>query len=460
MLKERLEGLVRQGWKDVFDRSESLLRACEHLMATASITGRHTISNTICALGRKRQDWSADYKLFSRSRWEENKLFQPVLEHCLQRYRKGPIGIALDDTKIAKTGKRIPNAGWHRDPLSPPFHVNFLYGLRFLQASVIYPHHKEQDVGARAIPVRFSEAPPIKKPGKKATEAEWCEYRKMKKKNNLSLAGVVMIEGLRCQLDQSQAKDRKLIVAMDGSFCNKTLFSHRFDRVTLLARARKDARLCRPAPDGSRRKYDLNTFTPEAIRQDESAPYKSTDVFYGGRFRQLRYKQLYDVLWRRGAGLKHLRLIVIAPQPYKPTKNSRFRYRDPAYLLSTDASSSVGDLIQLYLDRWQIEVNLRDEKSIMGVGHAQLTSPLAVPRHPAFTVASYSMILLAGLIEFGPTRTSHYPALPKWRKKSCRPSILDLLNLLREEINETHLSSTKLEQIDTNPPPNNHEMLN
>ena len=269
-----------------------------------------------------------------------------------------------------------------------------------------------------------------------------------------------MIEGLRCQLDESEAKDRKLIIAMDGSFCNKTFFSHQFDRVTLLARARKDARLCRPAQTGSRRKYDLNTFTPEAIRQDESVPYKSTDVFYGGRFREVRYKQLYDVLWRRGAGLKHLRLIVIAPQPYKPTKYSRLRYRDPAYLLTTDASTSVGDLIQLYLDRWQIEVNLRDEKTIMGVGHAQLTSSLAVPRHPAFTVASYSMILLAGLIEFGPTRTTHYPVLPKWRKNSCRPSILDLLNLLRQEINETSVSSTKLQPIHSNRPPTTHEMLN
>ena len=69
-----------------------------------------------------------------------------------------------------------------------------------------------------------------------------------------------------------------------------------------------------------------------------------------------------------------------------------------------------------------------------------MRSPLSVPRHPAFAVACYSNLLLAALRAFGPGRTEQFLPLPKWRKNSKRPSLVDLLTLLRKEINETPVS--------------------
>jgi hypothetical protein len=112
---------------------------------------------------------------------------------------------------------------------------------------------------------------------------------------------------------------------VDGSYCNKTMFRADLDRVELLARGRKDARLCFPAPPGSRRKYAEETFTPEEVRKDDSIPWNKVKVYYGGRW--------------RGALTRPLRLIVIAPQPYKPSPLSKTLYRDPVYLLSTDLKS-------------------------------------------------------------------------------------------------------------------------
>lgn len=92
-------------------------------------------------------------------------------------------------------------------------------------------------------------------------------------------------------------------------------------------------------------------------------------------------------------------------------------------------------LIQAYFDRWEIEVNHRDEKSLFGVGQAQVWAKKAAPRVPQFQVAVYSMLLLASLQAYGPTRTNHYLPLPKWRKqKDRRPSILDIIVVLREEL--------------------------
>ena len=194
--------------------------------------------------------------------------------------------------------------------------------------------------------------------------------------------------------------------------------------------------MCYPALPQSRRTYSPDRFTPEQVRQDDSIAWGEASIFYAGQLRSIRYKEVRGVLWRRGSGKRPLRLIVIAPQPYK-APNCR-AYRDPAYLLTDDLETPAQALIQIYFDRWQIEVNHREEKSFIGVGDAQLWNQLAASRHPTFQVACYSLILLAAMLEFGSTRNNSYTPLPKWRKPSARPSILDLLTTMRLELcNET-----------------------
>jgi hypothetical protein len=443
MLIEAYSSLLERGWQPAFAQARSHHRALEHALAGPCTLGRRTLSRTVCVLGRSDQDWSADYKLFSRSGWESEALFDPVWDDYLRRFPPGPIPVAFDDTRLPKTGQKVPGAFWQRDPLSPPFHVNLLYGLRFVQAALLFPHHQEGDFSARGFPVRFQEAPTVKKPGQRASPQERQAYRALQKQHNLSTQTLAVIRGLRARLDERGARDRQLLAALDGSFCNRTLFKAELDRTQLLARCRKDARLCFPALPGSGRQYAPETFTPEGIRQDGSRPWKKTRIWFGGKRRAAKYKEVRGVLWRRGAGRRPLRLIVLAPVPYKLSKHSRTYYRRPAYLLTTDPSSSVKRLVQTYFDRWQIEVNHRDEKDLLGVGQAQLRSTQSVPRHPAFVVASYSLLLLAGLRAFGPGRSRDYPALPKWRRHARRASLLDLLTLLRQEmmaLNETSVS--------------------
>ncbi len=48
-------------------------------------------------------------------------------------------------------------------------------------------------------------------------------------------------------------------------------------------------------------------------------------------------------------------------------------------------------------------------------------------------MASYSLLLLAGLYAYGPHRTDDYELLPKWRANAKRPSCLDLVTQLRKE---------------------------
>lgn len=435
MLSEQILSLLQDGCAEAFVQERSRVRAMELSLGSLCALGRRTLSRSICAIGRQHQDWSADYKVFSRSQWEPDRLFIPVLKEYRERYPDQPICMAFDDTKVRKSGRKIKSAFWQRDPLSPPFHVNFVYGLRFMHASLIFPHYRDGDFSALGYPVRFVECPAVKKPGKT---------------HNLSRQGLEVIKGLRVELDHLGEENRKMLLAVDGSLCNRTIFGERLDRTEVVGRCRKDARLCFPVPEIGRRKYSEKKFSPEAVRQDDSIPWQKSRIHFGGAWRDIRYKEVNNVLWQKGAGTRRLRLMVVAPQPYKLSVNAERSYRQPAYLLSTDNERESQVFLQCYFDRWQIEVNHREEKDTLGVGNAQVWSTKSVPRQPAFAVASYSLLLLAGLKEFGPGRTHDFVPLPKWRKKANRPSALDLITLLRKEISETSVSDILKSKIKQN----------
>jgi len=444
VLLTRLLALVSL-WRPVFEQERSFQRAVRQAVGALLVVGSATLTRILAGLGRDQQDWSAEYKLHARAEWNEQDLFDALLPaalaHCPGRF----VPVALDDTRLRKTGKRIPTAFWQRDPLSPPFRVNLQWGLRFLQASLLLPLHRKHKVNARAVPVRFVAAPSLKKPGAKADWQEQEHYRRQRKQHNLSQQAVSLLTGLRQSLDDAGVRQKHLLVAGDGSFCNRTLFRAPLDRIDLLCRTRADVRLCRPAPAGSRRRYSAEKFTPEQVRQNEAVAWQSTKLWHGGKRRKLRYKEMDLVLWQNGAGQRPLRLLVVAPVPYRRTPRSRLLYRRSAYLLTTDRSTPAIQLLQVYLDRWEIEVNHREEKTTLGVGQAQLWSRKSVARQPALVIAAYSALLLASLQAYGVTRHEVYRLLPKWRRTSQRPSCLDLVTLLRQQWHERPKTAAALE---------------
>ena len=428
---------ITADWDAVFPQQRTFRRAVRQALGSLVCLGRRCLTRIIWTNGGQDRSWSAEYFLHSRCRWEPQELFRPILKQALEYCPQRLVGVAIDDTKLRKTGRCIPQAFYQRDPLSPPFHVNLVLGLRFLQASLLAPLHRNAPVGTRALPIRFQEVSRVKRPGKRATAEMLQQYKEAAKQKNLSRSFVEMGQQLRQELDEAGGRDKVLVLAGDGSFCNRTCFGQIPERSVLLVRARKDAKLCFRAPaseHGPRRFYATGKFTPEQVRQDQSRAWKTTKIFYGGKRRKIRYKEVAEVYWQRGAKQRPLRLIVIAPTPYRKSQSKRLYYRDPAYLLTTDLRSSTKQLLQIYFDRWQIEVNHREEKDTLGVGQAQLWNVTSVPKQPVLAVAAYSALLLASLQAFGAERGAAYAQLPKWRRSARRPSCLDLITLLRKEI--------------------------
>ena len=421
-------------WKKVFAQPRTADRAIRQALASVCVIGRRTIARAYLVQAQA-QDWSADYKLFSRSPWPAQHLFHPILQQALAFCPGKFLPLGADDTRLKKTGKKIATAAWGVDPLSPPFRINLQFGLRFLHAAVLLPLHLQQQLSARALPVFFQEVAPLKKPGKRSSEDEQQTYRQAIKRHNLSTYAVAMMQQLRVSVDQLGGKDKLLAFALDGSYCNRTVLGAALDRTVLIARARKDAKLCWPLREG-RRRYSRERFTPEEVLKDERRAWQQAEIFHGGKQRQIAYKEVNHLLWRRAGCDRLLRLLVVRPTAYRKTKKGRLLYRQAAYLLTTDLESAAGELMQIYFDRWQVEVAHRELKESFGVGQAQVRVAQAVARQPALQVATYSAMHLAALQAWGPQRADALGPLPKYQRDKTRASCQELIRRLRHEVVE------------------------
>ena len=287
----------------------------------AAAWGRRTISRALCATLSQFRDWSGSYRFFSRSPWRPVDVFQPILERCLTITR-GRFVVALDDTSLRKTGRHIPGVAYLHDPMSPRFAKSFLRGQRFVQAAVVV-RPEGQGGPARTIPVRFHPAPPPKKPGRRADEQALCAFRLAQRTENLSAKGAFVIQNLRESMDRAGHAERTLVVAVDGSYCNRNVMRNLPERTEVIARARGDMRLYAPLTDaqreafGRRRKYGDPLPRPSEVLSDESVPWRTVKVYGAGRVHDLVYKSIPRVLWRNGTRDRVMRLFVIRPLRYR-----------------------------------------------------------------------------------------------------------------------------------------------
>ena len=390
--------------------------------------------------GSQFRDWTSAYRLFSQNRLPASDIFSVVRRAVsAQLPATAPFRAVMDDTLLRRSGLHTPGVAWRRDPLGPRFQTNFVRGQRFLQISAAMPG---KEGVFRLAPVAFRHTPTPPKPNHKATDAVRAQYQRDAKSSRLSLRGAQQMMELRQSLDQDPGgKQRTLLLAFDGGYTNSTVLKRIPLHTVCIGRIRKDAKLhLTPDPAlmkacGRRLRYGKAAPTPEQLRTDETQPWQTMDFSHSGIHHGLRYKRLSNLMWRAAGVQQLLQLIVIAPLAYRLRKGSKLLYRDPAFLICTDPALNPREIIEAYFQRWDIEVNFRDEKTLLGVGQAQVRAKASVESAPALTVASYGILLAAGQLAFGNAKEGLLPQ-PKWAARSNGPrtSTQQLLHQLRAEV--------------------------
>jgi hypothetical protein len=412
-----------------------LPRLSQHVISQLVCLGRHTLTNLLVTGGNQFEDWSAAYRLYSEKRIDCSAILEQIRKE-IQALNAGQKRLitALDDSLLLKTGKKIPGVKYARDPMGPPFQVNFVRGQRVIQMSAAV----SADGQARMIPVLFKDASTPVKPNRKATEAEWTSYKEECKVRRLSVRGVECIREMRVQMEP----DCDLWVAVDGSYTNSTVLNNLPDNTVLLGRIRSDARLfylpreADQAGTGRKRIYGDPAPTPQEIRQNESIPWQTVQAYASGRMHEFKVKTVKYLRWRGSGQKQTLQVMIIAPLRYRLSQSSKLLYRDPAYLICTNPEISPEDLLQAYLWRWGIETNFRDEKSLLGTGQAQVRNPASVQAVPQMMVAAYSLLLVAGIKQLGLKGLPPLDNIPKWQNPTKKQGACanDLIKMLREEL--------------------------
>ena len=414
------------------------------------------MTGLLTTCGQEFFDWAAGFRLFSRERLPLDEIFSVIRRATLQQLPpQTPLCVALDDTILRKTGIRIPGVAWRRDATGPHFQTNFVRAQRFLQLSANVPLSEGNH---RLVPIAFRHAPTPQKPSPKASVEDVAAYRKASRLAAIPRLASQQISSLRQALDTDPGgAERPLFLFGDGGYTNATVLKHLPPNTVYTGRIRKDAKLyfTPPITDAPNKRgrplhYGALAPTPEQVRTDDSIPWQTVSVSISGTTHPMKVKLCRDRLWRT-AGLNHtLQLIVIAPLGYRLRKGSKTLYRRPAFLICTQPQLELQTLLQGFVQRWDIEVNFREEKTLLGVGQAQVRNSHSVESVPALQVASYAMLLLAM------TRNHADPLpLPKWADSHSahRLSTQRALSQLRGEAWGRALGLTNLSDLRTCSPP-------
>ena len=409
-------------------------RHAAHALAQLVALGRHTVTGLLTAQNRQHHDWTADYRFYSHDRVQPQALFTTARQQVEAGLAAAtPLVVAVDDSLLPKTGRRVYGVAWRRDPLGPPFQVQFTWAQRVLQFSAARP--LGPDGAVRLVPIDFVHAPTPIKPRKGADEATQAAYVEAAKQANLVALARRRLEALRQQVPAT----RPLHVVGDGRYSNKTLLRHRPVGTVYIGRIRKDTALFHRPPaqptTGRKRIYGAKALTPEQLRLAEDHPWQRVRAYACGKGHEFQVKVLADVRSPL-CGPTAVQVVVIKPLGYRLRQGGKLLYRQPAYLLCTDPTLAVQQVVQEYLWRWDIEVNFREEKTLLGVGQAQVRVPAAVEGVPAVAVGAYALLHLAAVATYGDTGQPDAVPLPRWRQRHppARTTTGRLINQLRYEL--------------------------
>jgi len=157
-------------------RTAGYQKTIRHLLAHTLCHGKHTVTQLLRTAGQQHSDWSADYRLYS-TQLQAPALFEPIIKGVdALLNEEQPLVLAVDDSMMGKTGRKIPGAGWHRDSLSPAFHTNLKFSMKFVQLSAAV-HPLDHPECARLIPVAFELIPKLPKLSLEPSPQERARHR-------------------------------------------------------------------------------------------------------------------------------------------------------------------------------------------------------------------------------------------------------------------------------------------
>ena len=118
--------------------------------------GEHTITGCLVA-GGVAGDWhhSRGHRFFSRARWSPDRLGLVLLDLIVARLVDpgAPLLVAIDDTLLRRSGRRVWGTAWHHEPTCSAPPRRFAWGNNWVVAAIVVrlPFLEPAGRAARAV---------------------------------------------------------------------------------------------------------------------------------------------------------------------------------------------------------------------------------------------------------------------------------------------------------------------
>lgn len=408
-----------QAHRPAFRQTRTYQRAVGLVFGEIFSFGRHTLTQSLLALGITDGDWSAWYRLFSRQRFDERLLADELLRATLSHVpATEPYCVALDGTTIHRSSLKMPGTSWLRDSRFSAFRPGIHRAQRFLHGAWLTPLQKGY---SRAIPLRFLPAfPPKAIPAEAPARREWE-------------AGSTFLGWVRAGLDAADRRQQPILALADGGFDVLDLWRVLPERVIFVVRTARNRRLFwlpkPPVQPGPGRPPSYGDLAPHPADWLHAGlrHWPTQAVLVRGKTIQMRYQVLGPFV-RDELPDRPVFLIVVKGMHRLVGKKKRaYKHKGPSfYLVSATRQDDqwvlplpITDLLTWLWQRWEIEVAHREMKSGLGIGEKQCWNPRSTTVSVQWSVWVYALLLLAGYQTWGlcggpATPARWWPGAKRW----------------------------------------------
>ena len=388
-------------------------RWAEELLAGAVLApGIRTVASVLRVLGRSGERHFVNYhRVLSRAAWSSRAVARVLLGLLVRAFvPEGPIVLGIDDTIERRRGAHIAARGIYRDPVrSSRSHFVKTGGLRWLSVMLLAPIPWAQRVWA--LPVLTALAP-----------CERYHSERARRHKRLTDWARQMLLQVRRWLP-----GRSLIMVADSSFAAVELLGSLTRHMTCITRLRLDARLFAPAPPrlpgtrGRPRKKGARLPALSAVLLDRKTRWQRVVVprWYEQAARPIEIAS--------GTAVWYQPRVPVLPMRWVLIRDPLGRF-DSQALLCTQPDLKPLEVVQHFVQRWQVEVTFAQVRRHLGVETQRQWSALAIARTTPVLLGLYSLVTLLA------TRLVQGGVLPirqaAWYRKTL-PTFSDALAAVR-----------------------------
>jgi DDE superfamily endonuclease len=348
------------------------------LIGAVLAPGKRTVTSCLRMIGLGHEPRFGNYhRVLNRARWSSRVASRLLLGLLVRSFAPcGPVVLGLDDTVERRRGKRIRALGIYRDPVrSSDSHFVKASGLRWLSLMLLAPVPWAGRVWA--LPFLTCLAP--------SERYDQQQNRRHKK----------LTDWARQMLFQARRwlPNRTLVLVADSSFAALELLLALTQRgVIAITRLRLDAALYEPPParqtkkQGRPRKKGKRLPRLDQVLQKTTTRWERVRIegWYGAQPREVEGCSA-TALWYYSGTAVPIRWVLLRD----PDK--RF---DAQALLCTDLSQTPRQIVQWFVQRWQVEVTFQEVRKNLGVETQRQWADQAIVRTTPCLLALFSIVTL------------------------------------------------------------------